>query len=127
MASASFEDLNILSALNLLSDFEIDNLDFGVIGFNSNEIITVYNAHEAKWAGLEQASIMGSHIFDIVAPCMNNYLIAERLRCAFQEGTSLDYMIEYVLTMRMRPTPVTLRVLSSLASATQFILVRRKG
>lgn len=127
MASASFEDLNILSVLNLLSDFEIDNLDFGVIGFNSDKIITVYNAYEAKWAGLEQASIMGSHIFDIVAPCMNNYLIAERLRCACQEGTSLDYMIEYVLTLRMRPTPVTLRVLSSLASATQFILVRRKG
>lgn len=127
MASASFEDPNILSALNSLTDFEIDNLDFGVIGYNLDEIITVYNAHEANWAGLEQASIMGGHIFNIVAPCMNNYLIAERLRRSRQEGTSLDYVIEYVLTLRMRPTPVTLRILSSPTSATQFILVRRKG
>lgn len=127
MTSASFEDLNLLSALNSLTDVEIDNLNFGVIGFNSNKIITVYNSHEANWAGLDQASIMGSHIFNIVAPCMNNYLIAERLRLSSQECTSLDYVIEYVLTLRMRPTPVTLRVLSSPTSATQFILVRRKG
>lgn len=127
MASVSFEDPDVLISLNSLTTSELDNLNFGVIGFNANEIITVYNAPEASWAGLDQASIIGSPIFTIVAPCMNNYLIAERLRCSREEGSSLDFMLEYVLTLRMRPTPVTLRVLSSRASAVQFILVRRKG
>ena len=126
MASASFDEINVLTTLDSLNESEIDNLDFGVIGFDPNEIITVYNAPEANWAGLKQADVIGSRIFEIVAPCMNNYLIAERLRCARQEGTSLDYMFEYVLTLRMRPTPVTLRLLSSQTCATQFILVRRK-
>lgn len=127
MTSASFEDIDVLTTLNSLTDFELDHLGFGVIGFDSNEIIRAYNAYEVDWAGLQKASVIGTHIFDVVAPCMNNYLIAERLRCSLQEGTCLDYVIEYVLTLRMRPTPVTLRILSSPTSAMQFILVHRKG
>ena len=126
MKRVSFEEPDVLDIIKSLDSTEVDSLDFGVIGFDANESITVYNAPEANWAGLKQAGVIGTHMFDSVAPCMNNYLIAERVRCARQEGTSLDFVLQYVLTFRMRPTPVTLRILSSPSCETQFILIRRK-
>ena len=52
---------------------------------------------------------------------MNNFMVAQR----FQDEAYLDVVIDYVLTLRMRPTPVRLRLLKSPAVGRCYILIER--
>ena len=71
-----------------------------------------YNAFESKAAGLSLQRVIGNDLFTVVAPCMNNYLVAQRFEDAAEGGSRLDATIDYVLTLRMRPTKVKLRLLA---------------
>lgn len=53
---------------------------------------------------------------------MNNFMVAQR----FLDEPEIDATIDFVLTLRMRPTPVKLRLLQSKAVALHFILIHRK-
>jgi photoactive yellow protein len=121
-----FDNLNLFAILASLSSADLDKLPFGVIGFDGEGVICIYNAPEARWAGLDRDNVIGSPMFEVVAPCMNNYLIAERFGEASERHEALDATLDYVLTLRMRPTPCTLRLLTDEASRIRFILIKRK-
>ena len=69
---------------------------------------------------------MSQPLFTIVAPCMNNYLVAQRFEDAAAAGTSLDATIDYVLTLRMRPLKVSLRLLGLPGQALRYVMVSRR-
>lgn len=69
--------------------------------------------------------MVGSALFTVVAPCMNNFMVAQRFEDAAAEATTLDTSIDYVLTLRMRPVKVKLRLLASPGSAMRYVLVQR--
>ena len=98
-----------------------DQLSFGVIGLDRFGITSLYNATEARMAGLAPDTVLGVSFFNAVAQCMNNYMVAER----FESEPELDATIPYVLTLRMRPTPVRMRLLASLSSPLRYILIER--
>ena len=64
----------------------------------------------------DASRVVGQPLFTVVAPCMNNYLVAQRFEDAAATGTVLDATIDYVLTLRMRPMKVHLRLLASAES-----------
>ncbi len=99
----------------------VDDLPFGVVGLDPDSTVMLYNATESRLAGLPADSVLGEPYFLGVAQCMNNYLIAQR----FQDEPELDVTLDYVLTLRMRPTPVTLRLLKNASSALQYVLIQR--
>lgn len=101
----------------------LDALPFGVIGFTSDAIVTLYNATESRNAGLSPQRVLGKHFFEEVAPCMNNFMVAQR----FDDEDELDDVVPYVLTLRMRPTPVRLRLLKAPGCATRFVLIERRA
>ena len=72
-------------------------------------------------AGLSPERVVGKHLFEAVAPCMNNYLVAQR----FEDGGALDETLDYVLTLRMKPTPVKLRLVKGGADERRYVLVQR--
>lgn len=121
-----FDSSELFATLILLSAGELDELSFGVIGFDAEEKICIYNAPEARWAGLDKNKVLGTLMFEVVAPCMNNYLVAQRFEHALQHHEALDATLDYVLTLRMRPTPCALRLLADPTSRIRFILVSRK-
>lgn len=98
-----------------------DALSFGVIGFDRETIVHVYNAAESRLAGLSPERILGQPLFAAVAQCMNNYLVAQR----FEDEALLDEIVPFVLTLRMRPTPVRLRLLASPDVPLRYILIER--
>ena len=100
-------------------------LDFGVIGFDHEGIVRRYNSFESKAAGLMPARVLGQALFTVVAPCMNNFLVAQRFEDALATGTPLDATIDYVLTLRMRPIKVKLRLLASAGAVWRYVLVLR--
>jgi len=116
----TFDDPAMAERLCALGEAELDELAFGVVGLDEEGRVDLYNAHEERSSGLPRGQVVGRHFFFDVAPCMNNYLVAERL-----EEAMLDVMMPYVLTFRMRPTPVRLRLIRTATSRRRWVLVSR--
>lgn len=102
---------------------KLDSYSFGIIGFGADYIVTLYNALESASSGLTPSRVVGKHFFEEIAPCMNNFMVAQR----FLDEPELDAVIPYILTWRMKPTPVRLRLIQSKKSDTRFILVERRA
>ena len=122
----AFEETDLGARLDAMDPVELDHLDFGVIGFDRATVVRTYNAFESKAAGLRRESVVGHPLFKVVAPCMNNFMVAERFEHAIAAATTLDVVIQYVLTLRMRPTRVLLRLIAAPDAALQYVLVQRR-
>jgi photoactive yellow protein len=121
----AFDEPALLSNLNSLTESELDRLDFGVIGFDASGVVRRYNTYKSDAAGLSLPRVVGQALFTVVAPCMNNYLVAQRFEDAAATGDRLDDTIDYVLTLRMRPVRVRLRLLAAAGAAYRYVLVKR--
>jgi photoactive yellow protein len=120
-----FDQPDILTDLETMGGPELDHLDFGVIGFDAEGVVRRYNRRESELAGLSRERVLGTHLFTTVAPCMNNYMVAQRFEDAASSGTSLNAALDYVFTLRMRPTQVKLRLLASPRASLRYVLVNR--
>jgi photoactive yellow protein len=123
----SFATPDLHARLAQLSEDELDRLDFGVIGFDGDTNVCRYNRTESEAAGLTPPRVLGQPLFTNVAPCLNNFMVAQRFEDAQDDGTPLDDTIDYVLTLRMRPVKVTLRLLAAPDTPVRYVLVRRKA
>lgn len=103
----------------------LDQLPFGVIGFDANGRVTRYNAYESQLSGLSPERVKGKHLFTGVAPCMNNPLISGQFSDARESGHALDETIDYVLAFRIRPVAVKLRMLHEPGAEVSFIVIQR--
>ena len=115
-----FETTSI-DALEACDPQALDGQEYGVIGFGEDRIVDLYSAAESRMAGLSPERVVGRHLFTTVAPCMNNALVARR----FDEEPVLDETIDYVLTLKLRPTKVRLRMLQGPTHARRYVLIKR--
>lgn len=120
----SFADVELHAQLDRCSNDELDALDFGVIGIDAASVVQRYNSFESKAAGLSSQRVLGQPLFTVVAPCMNNFMVAQRFEDALASGSALDVTIDYVLTLRMRPVKVKLRLLAGVGP-NRYVLVQR--
>ena len=120
-----FDDSDPTAWIDVIPDAELDQLPFGVIGFDAEGIVRRYNARESRLAGLSRERVVATPLFTSVAPCMNSYLIAQRFEDAAAARSTLDATIDYVFTLRMRPSKVRLRLLSSPTMSLSYVLVWR--
>ncbi|MBC7480635.1 MAG: phosphonate transporter [Rhizobacter sp.] len=121
----AFSQADLCDRIEALTDTELDKLDFGVIGFDAETMVRRYNDFESKCAGLAPSRVLGHPLFTVVAPCMNNFLVAQRFEDAAAGGAALDVTIDYVLTLRMRPVKVALRLLAAPGATLRYVLVQR--
>jgi len=122
----TFDTRGLGDILDASDQEQLDRLDFGVIGFDADSNVQRYNAFESQAAGLSPQRVIGEPLFTNVAPCLNNFLVAQRFEDAAEDGSELDDTIDYVLTLRMRPVKVKLRLLASAGGATRYVLVQRR-
>lgn len=125
LLALAFEQADLGVAIQSLDDAELDHLEFGVIGFDADTVVRRYNAFESKCAGLTSQRVLGQPLFTAVAPCMNNFMVAQRFEDAASGDGALDATIDYVLTLRMRPVKVKLRLLAAKGMALRYVLVQR--
>ncbi len=125
MDHVGFADADLHTTLDQMSGPDIDALNFGVIGFDPEGMVQRYNRFESQAAGLSHDRVVGHALFTVVAPCMNNFMVAQRFEDAQEAATSLDATLDYVLTLRMRPVKVRLRLLASPGAALRYVLVNR--
>ena len=127
-AHPGFADPDMLGWLCAADSAALDALDYGVIGFGNDDdaVVQRYNRTESLFPGLALDEVLGRPLFAEVAQCMRNYIVAQRFEDALADGTVLDDQLPYVFTLRMRPTPVVLRLLSAPGRPLRFVLVQRK-
>lgn len=120
---ATSESAHLAELLDAQSPEAMDVLGFGVIGFDLDEIVVVYNAFESARAGIGKERVLGRNVFTDVAPCTNNFLVSQRYRDALEQGVDLDEQLDYVFTLRMAPTPVRLRLLATADAPRRYLVV----
>lgn len=125
LAHYAFAQPELISLLTSASPEVLDSLEFGLIGFDADGVVRQYNDVESRAAGLSPQRVLGQSLFTHVAPCMNNFMVAQRFEDAANDGGALDDTIDYVLTLRMRPVKVKLRLLSAPAHPMRFVLIQR--
>lgn len=119
-APPAFNAPEFLPRLALLSNAELDCLDFGVVEMALDGTVLRYNRTESEQAGLAPEQVIGRNFFQEVALCCNNQHVAQRY-----EQPSLDETIEYTFSFRMKITPVTLRMLKDAGATVMYLLVRQ--
>ena len=127
LLTLAFGQSDLLNCLEKIDSSELDALEFGVIGFDAETHVSRSNSHESKMAALSPQRVLGKPLFTAVAPCMNNFLVAQRFEDAAADGSALDTTIDYVLTLRMRPVKVKLRLLADPLAKVRYVLVQRLG
>lgn len=120
---ANFDSLDLLDHLERMGSKELDDLGFGVVRMDHRGKVRAYNRAEAALSGMKPEAVIGKDFFVQVAPCTNNYMVADRYR---QDG-ELDVTIDYVFTYMMAPTPVRLRLLKRDGAPEQYLVVRVSG
>lgn len=100
-ASVTIDQLNAASSPNF------NAANFGVVKMSHDGKVTGYNENQEKHTGMSKAAVLGKHFFTQVAPCTNNFMVAQK----FENERTLDAKIPYTFTLKMAPTPVTLRML----------------
>jgi len=126
VTALSFSTPALLEQLAQSNAEQLDQLDFGVIGFDADTNVCRYNRTESEAAGLTPPRVLGQPLFTNVAPCLNNFMVAQRFEDAEDGNSALDETIDYVLTLRMRPIKVKLRLLAEPGSAVRYVLVQRR-
>lgn len=116
----TFSDAALLQWLDGHEIRDTDLLDFGVITIRSDDRVIGYNRYESDRAGIRAERVLGRDLFVDVAPCLNNFMVAERYRA---DG-DLDEELDYVFTFRMRPTPVRLRLLAAAGGHRRYLAIR---
>jgi len=115
----AFDAPDMSAWLPTLSEDLLDALPFGVVEMDLHGIVQRYNATESRYSGLARERVLGRHFFREVAPCSNNRHVAQRYAEA-----SLDVTMAYTFALRMKPVPVTLRLLKTEAAARMHMLAR---
>ena len=121
MMPLSFTATNLFSLLEAATESELDDCEFGVIGMDHEGRVEIYNRTESERAGLSQKRVVGRVFFKTVGICTNNALISGRMIAAAE----LDAFLDYVFTLRMKITPVKLRLLKASSSRRMYLLVQR--
>lgn len=123
--SVDFGQADIATQIAAFSAAQMDALEFGVIAFDAETLVQVYNTWESAKAGLAPSAVLGQPLFTAVAPCMNNFMVAQRFEDAVRDASRLDITIDYVLTLRMRPIKVKLRLVAMPGASLRYVLVQR--
>jgi photoactive yellow protein len=117
-----FTDPALLERLEDADDDALDTAPFGVIAMSMEGVVSAYNVSESRLSGLSPARVLGRHFFSGVAPCTNNFMVAQR----FETERELDAVIDYVFTLKMHPTPVRLRMLKQPDRRRMYLVVERR-
>lgn len=122
-----FDQADLHQLLERLDADALDRLAFGAIGFLPSGEVNRYNATEIRSTGLARDRVIGRPLFTEIAQCMNNYLVAQRFDDAAAAGQPLDVVIDYVLTWRMKPVGVQMRLLLQPDCMTRYVLIQRSA
>src|SRR5687767_1240498 len=118
----NFESPTLLADLEQATASELDDAGFGVVCMDRDGVVLSFSRRESQLSGLSPQSVVGRNFFIEVAPCCNNFMVAER----YAEPGELDASLDYVFTYRMKPRKVRLRLLKRADGGDQYLVVTER-
>ena len=112
-------DTDALSKLDSASASQLDAESFGIVKMDHTGKVIEYNSAQSKFTGMQKNNVIGKHFFSEVAPCTNNFMVAQQ----YDSNATLDQTLDYTFTLKMSPTPVKLRLLKG--ASNQYLLVQK--
>jgi len=114
-----FDAPSLAEWLDANSSESFDSLPFGVVKMDHTGIVLSYSNSQSILSGVSKENAVGKHFFTQVAPCTNNFMVAEKYN-AKQLDETLPYMFTYVT----KPTPVELRLIKG-SNGNQYLLAKK--
>jgi photoactive yellow protein len=114
----TFSEAHMIDWLNSNTEESYNSLPFGVVQMNEQGIVTAYNSTISRIGGVSRENAIGKNFFIQVAPCTNNFMVAEKYKF-----DSLDEEMPYMFTYITQPTPVILRLIKD-KNGHQYLLVK---
>jgi photoactive yellow protein len=118
-----FKQEDLFEALEQYDAKDFNDFGYGVVRMDRSGGIKAYNSYNSDLASDANKDVIGQNFFTQVAPCTNNFMVAEKYN---DFGTELDETLDYILTYRVKPAQVTLRMLAKSSSENQYLLIRLK-
>lgn len=109
-----------------LTEAEVDDLPFGVIGLDRHGIVRMYNAFEMELSRLQRESVIGDNFFTQVAPCTRDTIVEETFRSLLAAGGG-DADLEFVFRFTSGHRLVRIRMIVDPAKETQLLMVRDRS
>jgi photoactive yellow protein len=122
----AFAPQELLTNLPNMKQSQLDMLDFGCIRVSDEGKILSYNRWQSEFAQVNQDEALGKNFFRELAPCTNNRLVFGRFKQGVADG-SLDVVVSYAFTYRMRPTLVKVHLYREPKTRSNWVLVARVG
>lgn len=118
-----FDQDNIFELLEQYEAEDFNEFDYGVVRMDRSGNIKAYNSYNSDLAADDNKAVIGQNFFTQVAPCTNNFMVAEKYN---KVETELDETLDYILTYRVKPAQVTLRLLAKNSKENQYLSIRLK-
>jgi len=101
-----FEHPDMAEWLATYPEDRYNELDFGLVKLNHEGVVIAYNQAQTTISGVTSEYALRKHFFTEVAPCTNNFIVAEK----YSQPT-LDETIPYMFTYITAPIRVKLRLI----------------
>jgi photoactive yellow protein len=101
-----FDRPDLAEWLATQSEDHYHELDFGLVRLNQEGMVVAYNQALTDLTGVTGEYALGKHFFTEVAPCTNNFMVAEK----YSQPT-LDETLPYMFTYVTAPMKVRLRLI----------------
>lgn len=115
-----FSSKDLFASLESQNNAFYDELPFGVVKMDASGTVVYYNKQESIIAGVDPGMAKGKNFFVQVAPCTNNFMVAEKYKLA-----ELDEELDYLFTYVTSPIKVRLRLLKSAVHTHQYLVAQK--
>lgn len=122
--SGTFVPGELFQILGNLSRADADSCDFGVIQLDDAGNVVMVNKYQSNLGGVPVPQFEGKHWFTKIAPCTNNGLIYGTFKKGVAAG-SMNVIMPYTFTFKMKPTNVRLHFYRDQASGKNFVFCAR--
>ncbi len=118
-----FQTPNLAELVARLTPGEIDQLPYGVVCLDAENIVRVFNKTEARESGFGDRVAPGRRFFVDIAPCMDNGYFKGRIDKALRAGT-LDIAFSFVGDFADTERELDVRIQSG-SDGGRWIFIRR--
>ena len=122
--TGTFVPNELFNTLGNLNRHDADAQDFGVIELDDRGNVVMVNRYQSDLAGVPVNQYEGKHWFTKIAPCTNNGLIYGNFKKGVAAG-SLNIVIPYTFTFKMKPTNVRIHLFRDNSSGKNFVFCTR--
>lgn len=112
--------------LDHVTDRELDELPFGVIGLDPSGLIFRYNLAEARLARLDRNQVLGENFFRDIAPCTATPEFEQRFRAFVESGASTPISFPYVFDFKFGAQEVDVEVVRGSHANHYYLVINRR-